>query len=289
VTSAAALKADLASPTLTGTPLAPTAAAATNTTQLATTAFVTTADNLKANLASPTFTGVPAAPTASAATNTTQLATTAFAVGEVATLSSTTTTALALKAALASPTFTGTPAAPTAAAATNTTQLATTAFATTADNLKADLASPTFTGTPAAPTAAAATSTTQLATTAFVNTNYAALATVNTFAKAVRGSIVALTDAATVAVDASLGNYFSVTLGGNRTLGNPSNLVAGQGGSIIITQDGTGSRTLAYSSNWKFAGGTAPVLTTTAAAVDRLDYLVVSSSIIHAALTKDVK
>lgn len=153
----------------------------------------------------------------------------------------------------------------------------------------AAIASPTFTGIPSAPTAAAATNTTQIATTAFVTTNYAALATVNTFAKAVRGTISALTDAATVAVDASLGNYFSVTLGGNRTLGNPTNLVAGQGGSIIITQDGTGSRTLAYSSNWKFAGGTAPVLTTTAAAVDRLDYLVVSSSLIHAVLTKDVK
>lgn len=128
--------APLASPTFTGVPAAPTASAATSTTQLATTAFVTTADALKADLASPTFTGVPAAPTASAATSTTQLATTAFV-----------TTADALKANLASPTFTGVPAAPTASAATSTTQLATTAFVTTADNLKANLASPTFTGT----------------------------------------------------------------------------------------------------------------------------------------------
>lgn len=52
-----ALKANIASPTFTGVPAAPTAAAATNTTQLATTAFVTTADNLKAPLASPIFTG----------------------------------------------------------------------------------------------------------------------------------------------------------------------------------------------------------------------------------------
>ena len=78
VTSALALKAPLASPALTGTPTAPTAAAATNTTQVATTAFVTAADNLKANLASPTFTGTPAAPTATSGTNTTQIATTAF-------------------------------------------------------------------------------------------------------------------------------------------------------------------------------------------------------------------
>jgi hypothetical protein len=47
----------LDSPALTGTPTAPTATAAANTTQIATTEFVTTADALKANLANPTFTG----------------------------------------------------------------------------------------------------------------------------------------------------------------------------------------------------------------------------------------
>jgi len=71
-------KANLASPTFTGVPAAPTAAGGTNSTQIATTSFVTTAGNLKADLASPTFTGVPAAPTAAASTNTTQIATTAF-------------------------------------------------------------------------------------------------------------------------------------------------------------------------------------------------------------------
>ena len=75
--------APLASPTFTGTPAAPTASAGTSTTQLATTAFVTTADNLKANLASPAFTGTPTAPTATAGTNTTQIATTAFVTAAV--------------------------------------------------------------------------------------------------------------------------------------------------------------------------------------------------------------
>jgi uncharacterized protein YjbI with pentapeptide repeats len=51
-------KANINSPTFTGVPAAPTAAAGTNTTQLATTAFVTAADNLKANLSGATFTGV---------------------------------------------------------------------------------------------------------------------------------------------------------------------------------------------------------------------------------------
>lgn len=64
--------------TLTGVSTAPTAAAGTNTTQVANTAFVTTADNLKANLASPTLTGIPLAPTAASGTSTTQIATTSF-------------------------------------------------------------------------------------------------------------------------------------------------------------------------------------------------------------------
>ena len=78
VTAADNLKANLASPTFTGIPSAPTATTGTNTTQVATTAFVTTAANLKANIASPTFTGIPTAPTAAGGTNTTQIATTAF-------------------------------------------------------------------------------------------------------------------------------------------------------------------------------------------------------------------
>jgi len=67
--------APIASPTFTGTPSGPTASAGTSTTQLATTAFVTT--NF-AGLASPAFTGAPTAPTATTGTTTTQIATTAF-------------------------------------------------------------------------------------------------------------------------------------------------------------------------------------------------------------------
>lgn len=65
-------------PTLPTGTIAVKQTAGDNSTAVATTSFVTTADNLKANLASPTFTGTPAAPTASIGTNTTQLATTAF-------------------------------------------------------------------------------------------------------------------------------------------------------------------------------------------------------------------
>ncbi|MER9003336.1 hypothetical protein NKI15_06865 [Mesorhizobium sp. M0862] len=72
------LKANAANAALTGVPTAPTAAAGTNTTQLATTAFVAALGALKANAANAALTGVPTAPTAAAGTNTTQLATTGF-------------------------------------------------------------------------------------------------------------------------------------------------------------------------------------------------------------------
>ena len=109
-------------------------------------------------------------------------------------------------------------------------------------------------------------------------TTVAGLAVAQSFTKAQRGTPVALTDAATIAVDLSLGNNFTVTLAGNRTLGAPTNVTAGQSGVIVVTQDTTGSRTLAYNSVYKFAGGTAPTLTTTASAVDVLAYYVESAS-----------
>lgn len=55
--TALGFKAPIASPTFTGTPAAPTATAGTNTTQIATTAFVATATSGLAPKASPTFTG----------------------------------------------------------------------------------------------------------------------------------------------------------------------------------------------------------------------------------------
>jgi hypothetical protein len=196
-----ALKANIASPTFTGTVTIPAGASISGF----------------APLANAELTGVPTAPTANAATNTTQIATTAFvrtevanlvasapaaldtldelaaALGDDANFATTTATAIGLKAPLASPTFTGTVTIPAGAsisgfaplasptftgtvtlpvgavgatqiAGNSTTALATTAFVTTADNLKANLASPTFTGTPAAPTASAGTNTTQIAT-----------------------------------------------------------------------------------------------------------------------------
>ena len=102
-------------------------------------------------------------------------------------------------------------------------------------------------------------------------------------------NINALTDGASIAIDMAAGLHHSVTLGGNRAFAAPTNQAIGQSGSIFITQDGTGSRTASWNAAFKWAGGTAPTLTTTASAVDRIDYLIKASNVIHAVATLDVK
>jgi hypothetical protein len=237
-----------ASPSFTGVPLAPTAATATNNTQIATTAFVhaallagapgvttfntragavvlTAADVSSVNgalLAGPAFTGVPTANTAAPGTNTTQIATCAFVAAALAAISTGVTSfngrtgpvvlqgndvSAAGGALVASPTFTGVPAGPTANTGTSTTQLATTQFVAEAiaANISgvstwngragavtmtladvtgvggAPLASPALTGVPLAPTAGPGTNTTQVATCAFVAAAIAAFPLVSSF------------------------------------------------------------------------------------------------------------
>ena len=107
---------------------------------------------------------------------------------------------------------------------------------------------------------------------------------------AASGSISAISVAAsdtTKTLDFATSSNFALTLANTSscTIANPSNLSAGQTGSIFLVQDSTGSRVLAFGSQWDFAGGTAPTLTTTAAAVDRIDYVVRTTSSIHAVFT----
>ena len=103
--------------------------------------------------------------------------------------------------------------------------------------------------------------------------------------------LVALSDGSTITVDFRTGTHFSVTLGGNRTFGDPNSTgdAIGSSGSIFITQDGTGSRTASFHGDYKFPGGTAPTLSTAANAVDRLDYVVKAANVVHAVVTLDVK
>lgn len=126
-------------------------------------------------------------------------------------------------------------------------------------------------------------------TAASSNTNVAKTNTAQSFTAAQSGSVVGLTDAATIAVDLSLGNNFSVTLGGSRTLGDPTNVTAGQSGVIVVTQDGTGGHTLAYGgTKYKFVGGTTPVVTDTAGAVSVLAYYCESTTRITVTALLDV-
>ena len=115
--------------------------------------------------------------------------------------------------------------------------------------------------------------------------SFATLSDAQTFTAGQRGEVTTLTSGATVTPDLNDSNNFTLTLGENLTIANPSNCTAGQSGSIFLVQDATGSRTAAWDSYWDFAGGTAPTLTTTAAAVDRVDYVVRSATSIHAVAT----
>jgi hypothetical protein len=181
---------------LTGVPTAPTAAAGTNTTQLATTAFVVAAvvaagsivasnvlpimdgvatigtsalyaradhvhptDTSKAGLASPGFTGTPTAPTAANGTSNTQLATTQFVANAIVAAGS-------VVPSNASPLANGSVNPGTSALYSRADHVHPT------DTTRASVASPSLTGTPLAPTAAFGTNTTQLATTAFVRTEF---------------------------------------------------------------------------------------------------------------------
>ena len=204
--TAIALKADIASPTFTGTPAAPTASAGTNTTQLATTAYVTAAvaalidsapgaintlNELAAALGddanfSTTITNSIAAVQSDVDQNETDSdAAEAALSGRLDTLEADPTTATAVAAKLdasAVSTFGGTLVDDADAAAARTTlglgnvdnttdagKPVSTA-AQTALDLKADLAGPALTGAPTVPTASAGTNTTQIASTAFVST-----------------------------------------------------------------------------------------------------------------------
>jgi hypothetical protein len=99
------------------------------------------------------------------------------------------------------------------------------------------------------------------------------------------GTINTIVSSGVLLVDFSTGNNFEVTLASNATFAGPVNASGGQSGAIMIRQDNTGSRTLAYSGSWAFQGGTAPTLTTAASGIDALAYYVVSPTRVLGILT----
>lgn len=76
--------------------------------------------------------------------------------------------------------------------------------------------------------------------------------TIETNAASASAAPTNLTDGATIATDASLGNHFRVTIAGNRTLANPTDARDGQKILFEITQDGVGSRTLTLGNKFAF-------------------------------------
>lgn len=89
----------------------------------------------------------------------------------------------------------------------------------------------------------------------------------------VHSTIQVLTDGANIAWDLNSRQVAQVTLGGNRTLDNPTNLKSGAYYTLIVKQDATGSRTLAYGSAYKWFGGVAPILSAAANAVDIITFI----------------
>ena len=105
----------------------------------------------------------------------------------------------------------------------------------------------------------------------------------HTFQKTQAGRVESVTvGAANVQLNFANAQNFNLTLGINTHLNLPSNPTVGQAGTIVVKQDGTGSRTLSFAGAWEFPSGTAPTLTTTASAEDRIDYYVVAANAIHA-------
>ena len=166
----------------------------------------------------------------------------------------------------------------------------------TALNAKANKADAALTGTPTAPTAAVGTNTTQLATTAYVqaevgqsiqafDADNAVKDVAQTFTAAQRGDITELSGTSfTLNLNAS--NNFKLSPSGTFTvaLDNLAAAAEGQTGSIFIVYSGTESGT--FPTTMKFVGGAAGItLTSTAGAIDRIDYIVMNSTTVTCNVT----
>ena len=109
-------------------------------------------------------------------------------------------------------------------------------------------------------------------------------ATAGTYTKQQAFGMTTLTDASSIAWDLSLNQVAQVTLTDNRALANPTNKVAGATYVLIVKQDGTGSRTLSFGSDYKFHLGATPTLSTGANDVDILCFITDGSNMFGTAL-----
>jgi hypothetical protein len=101
-----------------------------------------------------------------------------------------------------------------------------------------------------------------------------AAAATTTAQGALAPAVVKLTDGPTIAVDASLGNDFRVTIAGNRTMGNPANPTDGQQIIFQITQGSSGSNAITWGSGYEFSTGLPqPTLSKAAGQIDLLGFI----------------
>lgn len=112
------------------------------------------------------------------------------------------------------------------------------------------------------------------------------------FTKPQRIAAETLTDGGTITPNLNNANVFRVTIGGNRTIANPSNIASALNQEVVIyvKQDGSGNRTLSWGSQWKFPGGVAPTLSTAAGAIDMITGFVYSSTqVLCNGIIRDIK
>jgi len=119
---------------------------------------------------------------------------------------------------------------------------------------------------------------------------YAVLSGAQTFSGGQRGLVSVVNYATGIALDLSTSNNFEITLTGNTTLQNPSNIISGQAGTVTIIQGSSGN-TMAFGSYWHYPGGSGstPSLTTTSGATDVLAYYVINGTKIAYRLVQDIK
>jgi hypothetical protein len=95
----------------------------------------------------------------------------------------------------------------------------------------------------------------------------------NEYTKTQNFNATTLVDGAGISWDLESNQVTSVTLAGNRTLNNPTNMVDGATYILIVKQDGIGGRTLSFGANYKWPSGTAPTLSTGINAIDIITFV----------------
>ena len=112
-----------------------------------------------------------------------------------------------------------------------------------------------------------------LIATGSINVSGGINSTGNVNAKVFSSGLVSLGDSPTINWDVSLGSTAQIILGGARTLNAPTNQISGGTYTLIVKQDATGARTLAFNAIYKFPGATDPLISVTANAIDIIGFV----------------